>query len=64
MKFFIVGKERVAKICSDSKEKEDEKFAGDSIHRSMNEMRAVSSKTDKTKAQDYVYDSVSIVLCH
>jgi hypothetical protein len=27
-------------------------------------MRAVSSKNDKTKSHDYVYDGVSIVLCH
>lgn len=63
MKFFIIGKEKVSKTCSDSKEKEDKKFSGESIHRSMNEMKAISSNKDKTKSQDFVYDSVSIVLC-
>jgi hypothetical protein len=63
MKFFILGKEKVSKIFSDSKEKKDDKFSGESIHRSMKEMKAISSNKDKTKSQDLVYDKVSIVLC-
>jgi hypothetical protein len=62
MKLFIIGKERVTKVCSDSKGKADEKLSGDSTPRSRNEVKAISSKKDENTAQDYVYDSVSIVL--
>ncbi|PNF33520.1 hypothetical protein B7P43_G17638, partial [Cryptotermes secundus] len=56
MKLFIIAKEKASKTSSDSKEKEDEKFSGESIHRSMNEMKAISSNKDKTKSLDFVYD--------
>lgn len=63
MKLFIIAKDKASRTSSDSKEKEDEKFSGESIHRSMNEMKAISSSKDKTKSLDFVYDKVSIVLC-
>jgi hypothetical protein len=62
MKFFILGKDRVIKLCSEAKEKEDEKFSSESIYRSMNELKAITSSKDKIKSQDFVYDSVSRLL--
>jgi hypothetical protein len=63
MKFFIFGKDRVIKLCSEAKEKEDEKFSSESVYRSMNELKAITSSKDKIKSQDFVYDSVSRLLC-
>jgi hypothetical protein len=61
MKFFILSKDRVTKLCNEAKEKEDENFSSISVHRSMSELKAITSNKDKIKSQDLVCDSVSII---
>jgi len=60
MKFFILGKDRLTKMCSDNKEKENTE--SESIHRSCDELKTLTSSKNKFKSQGYVYDSVSMVV--
>ena len=62
MKFFILGKDRLTKLCSDNKEKENRALLSESIHRSCDELKTLTSSKNKFKSQGYVYDSVSIVV--
>jgi hypothetical protein len=63
MKFFILGKEKLGKLCNDAKEKENRELVSESIHRSCDELKTLSSGKNKFKSQGCVYDSVSIVFC-
>jgi hypothetical protein len=63
MKLFILGKDKVTKLCSEAKEKEDEKFSCESIYRNMIEMKDITPNKDKIKSQEFVSDRVSTVLC-
>ncbi|PSN39178.1 hypothetical protein C0J52_14051 [Blattella germanica] len=64
MKFFILGKDRVSKLCAENaqKEKEDDTFSSDLISKSMKELKSITSKDTKLKTADFVYDSVSIAV--
>jgi len=62
MKFFILGKDRLTKMCSDNKEKENRELLSESIHRSCDELKTLTSSKNKFKSQGYVYDSVSMVV--
>ncbi|KAJ4449055.1 hypothetical protein ANN_00450, partial [Periplaneta americana] len=56
MKFFILGKERLVRSY-EGKGNEDENFSSESIHKSMDEMKAISSSKEKLKSPKFVYDS-------
>ncbi|XP_069672695.1 general transcription factor 3C polypeptide 1 [Periplaneta americana] len=56
MKFFILGKERLVRSY-EGKANEDENFSSESIHKSMDEMKAISSSKEKLKSPKFVYDS-------
>jgi hypothetical protein len=62
MKFFILGKDRLAKLCSDTKEKENRDVLSESMHRSCDGLKTLPSSKNKFKTQGYAYDSVSIVV--
>lgn len=62
MKFFILGKDRLTKMCSDNKEKENRELLNESIHRSCDELKTLTSSKNKFKSQGYVYDSVSMMV--
>jgi hypothetical protein len=62
MKFFILGKEKLNKPCSDNKEKENRDLLSESIYRSCDELKTLTSNKNKLKSQGYIYDSVSMVV--
>ncbi|GFG28372.1 hypothetical protein Cfor_01748 [Coptotermes formosanus] len=57
MKFFILGKDRLAKLCSDTKEKENRDVLSESMHRSCDGLKTLPSSKNKFKTQGYAYDS-------